>query len=438
MKKSDTGLKVLARGIEIAGLAFALAACGSEPSGQGEETVEGVGSVSLEIVQAPSDALCLRIHVEKPATEQQAIRNLALTAGQTTSIALTGLPTGSITLFAETFNVACGSVTATTPLTWSSELVSLTLTPDFTPFVALVLRRAGNANVNVDFVSAAQIVEAPIQMPALRLAADPSDGSIVFTTEDSRLVGRTRTPGDAQILTTTPGPARYVAVAPDRTIYVALGTPERLLALSPAGVIIRTVSLPFPVSDLQVDGQGNVWAGSLTVSGLLRVTPAGALRTIQLGNGPSPAVALAPDGSLRVGTLANRIFTVTNAGDVQSSIPAPFQVRDLAVNSDGSMIAVSAANTVTAQIARVSPDGQSLPLPGTANAADVSVVATARGTVVGQAHPPGGLFIVQNSAAVSVLPLPNNGPVTALTQDRDGRLWATDAIRPRLLMIRLP
>jgi len=112
---------------------------------------EDVGTIRVALQAAPADGLCLRLTVDHPSSGLKIVQKLALTPNQPSQMQVGGLPTGSVGLLGEVFNVACGSITATTPLTWVSARVSITITPDVTQMVTLTLRKAGNDHHSAPF-----------------------------------------------------------------------------------------------------------------------------------------------------------------------------------------------------------------------------------------------------------------------------------------------
>jgi hypothetical protein len=80
-----------------------------------------------------------------------AVRNLSLTPGTTTTGTLQGLPLGQVGVRAEAFSVACTGVNASSIPGWVSDPVSVVLTPGTPVAVNLVMQRAGQISVTVDW-----------------------------------------------------------------------------------------------------------------------------------------------------------------------------------------------------------------------------------------------------------------------------------------------
>jgi hypothetical protein len=114
------------------------------------EGQEDVGVIQLAIAAGPPGAACLRVTVTGPAGTT-AVRNLNLTPGTTTTGTLQGLPLGQVGVRAEAFGVTCTSVNAGSIPGWVSDPVSVVLTPGTPVAVKLVMQRAGQINITVDW-----------------------------------------------------------------------------------------------------------------------------------------------------------------------------------------------------------------------------------------------------------------------------------------------
>jgi hypothetical protein len=121
---------------------FAVAACQSEAN-------DDVGVISLAVAAAPAGAGCLRVTVSGESGD--AVRTLGLTTGKATSGTLPGLPLGEVTVSAEALGSACSAVTAGSIPTWVSDPVPAFLTPGTAVPVQLVMRKAGQISVAVDW-----------------------------------------------------------------------------------------------------------------------------------------------------------------------------------------------------------------------------------------------------------------------------------------------
>ncbi len=112
---------------------------------------EELGVINLAISSGPADASCLRITVTDASGSAGAVRTLPLTPGRATTGTLSGLPLGSVSVKAEAFNVRCSSLTATVIPSWVSDPASAVLTPGTPVAVALVMERAGQISISVDW-----------------------------------------------------------------------------------------------------------------------------------------------------------------------------------------------------------------------------------------------------------------------------------------------
>ena len=118
-----------------------------------DATGDSVGVVTLALTQVPSDARCIRLTSD--AAGRRTVATATLTPGAASfTTTFGGLPVGSQVLWADVFNTACTSVTATTVATWVSDPVTVVTTATGTPSVWLNIRRPGGVAVSVDFCSA--------------------------------------------------------------------------------------------------------------------------------------------------------------------------------------------------------------------------------------------------------------------------------------------
>src|SRR5262245_34647873 len=93
----------------IIGLGFvgaavlAIVGCG----GEGTEQEELLGSAEIQITQVPADVSCVRITAAGSRVSQQAFNVMA---GQSSVLAMQGLPTGTVTFSGDAFNTPCSQV----------------------------------------------------------------------------------------------------------------------------------------------------------------------------------------------------------------------------------------------------------------------------------------------------------------------------------------
>jgi len=106
------------------------------------------GSATIALTQVPPDVTCIRITVAGSRTVQKSFNVIA---GQSSVLALTGLPTGDDTFTGEAFSVACAAVGPATVPAWIGDPVIVTVGAATPVPVNLVLRRNGQATVSVDF-----------------------------------------------------------------------------------------------------------------------------------------------------------------------------------------------------------------------------------------------------------------------------------------------
>jgi hypothetical protein len=133
--------------IWIAG-AFAAIGCQSE----GEQTEADAGVIQLAVAAAPQGTACLQVSVTGPSGGTNT-RTFGLTPGTSTQGTLAGLPVGLVGVRAEAFDVACRNVSSTSTAKWVSEPVSVLLTAGAAVPLKLVMQKASQISVSVDWNS---------------------------------------------------------------------------------------------------------------------------------------------------------------------------------------------------------------------------------------------------------------------------------------------
>lgn len=124
---------------------FALVACGSS-----DEQPEGpTASATVALTQVPSNVSCISITAAGTRTVTKAFDVMA---GQSSaSLALNGLPTGSVTFSGSAYSTACSSVGSMSTAAFVADPVMATLTLGTPATVNLAMRKNATAQVNVDF-----------------------------------------------------------------------------------------------------------------------------------------------------------------------------------------------------------------------------------------------------------------------------------------------
>jgi len=112
-----------------------------------DSSAEDVGQASAAITQVPAQVACIEVNVVGARTVD---RRFDVVSGQSSVLALNGLPTGVDTFSGLAYPVACANVNGTTA-TWVSDPVAATLSAGTVTSVTLVLHKNGGASVGVDF-----------------------------------------------------------------------------------------------------------------------------------------------------------------------------------------------------------------------------------------------------------------------------------------------
>jgi streptogramin lyase len=414
-----------ARGLVAMALMAAAAGCGAGGT-------EDVGVLRVALQAAPADGLCLKLTIDA-APDVTQVKSFTLTAGQASQFTLTQLPLGDVGIKGEAFGVACASVVAATPITWTSDRVVVNLVPDFAPTLTLLLKKTARVNLGVDFVMNAQIDEVKLSGQPQKLAAAP-DGSVLITTTINQVV-RASTPFDAKVVAATPGTARFIATAADGTIFVGVNG-STIAPFTAAGVAKPTFTVPFTIGDLLVDPSNTLWIGSSSSPqygrvGTATTTPSAPMIFPTPGQAAS-GLALAADGTVRAVSQPNYIMSLPAAGGSPTilSTAGAGNLRDLTVATDGALWLVGSMGTIQKLVGTAM-----IPIPGAA-APEVSLATSPRGVVVSLAT--GQLLIGQPDGLIIMLPLPGNPQVSSIAVAKNGKIWVTDVLRSRVLVVTLP
>lgn len=425
--------------------ASALAGCGAEP---GAGTSEGeVGAVELEIMSAPSDVKCLRLTVRNPLTEQVAVRTFTLTTGQSSAkFAVTGLPLGSVKFLGEGFNVACGSVVAATPFTWTSDAVTLNLVSGFTQNLQISLNRAGTTNLGVDFVAGVQMEEITGVTGAWRLAAAPSGGSVVALSASA--LWRVTSSGAVTQLAPVPVQTQAVAITSSGNIVVA-GVPM-LGVYSPTGTLLWQIDLGgFEPSDLAIDSTNAAWVAFRNGTSVARVTgiETGVLLRTDVFVPPSApglsGVATVGDSVRYVSSSFPRMLAIASTGAIlwDRLLGPTSGLRRVVVASDSTLWGA----TTDGRVFRTTADGmltQPVGGPFGAGTGELALASSIKGVFLALGTPQFYRFdpaVLGGPPTIYALPASTpSATITGLAVASDGRLWLADRAKSRLIAVTLP
>ena len=130
-------------GLGVVGAAvLAIVGCG------GEGTEEELGSAEIQITQVPADVSCIRIVAAGSRVSQQSFNVMA---GQSSVLAMQGLPTGAVTFSGDAFPTPCSQVGGMSTPTYVADPVIAQVQLPAVAQVTLNMRRNGRAGVSVDF-----------------------------------------------------------------------------------------------------------------------------------------------------------------------------------------------------------------------------------------------------------------------------------------------
>jgi hypothetical protein len=109
---------------------------------------ELVGTAEARITSVPTGVGCIRVLAAGPLS---VTRDFSVTPGQSATLSLTKLPTGSVTFSGSAFNTACSPVLDPSTASWTASGVAATVTAGVTGTVNLVFQPTGNESVNATF-----------------------------------------------------------------------------------------------------------------------------------------------------------------------------------------------------------------------------------------------------------------------------------------------
>ncbi len=124
------------------------------PAAPVSDSLEETASVSMALINVPSDALCLEFAITPTGGTWGAKTQLfTITPGAgSATLTMNALPSGSANVAARTFGVACAQVVASTSPTWvSAGPVSVTLVAGQTISASIVLRKPGAIQITASF-----------------------------------------------------------------------------------------------------------------------------------------------------------------------------------------------------------------------------------------------------------------------------------------------
>jgi hypothetical protein len=267
--------------------------CGADDGTQAGD--DEVAVVRIALTNVPSNAQCVRFTVTSSGRTTQ--QSFTVVPNTPASLALTGMSTGSSSVIAEAFNLACTSVTAMSAPTWASAPVTTSLTAGETKSINVALVPAGRLNAALDFVF---------------LTASPTSRNFGTVTLGSSSNSTTFTIRNVASLSTG---ALSVALSGSGASQFSLTTSMCTGAVLAAGATC-TVGVRFvPTS-----------AGDKTATLTIAGTPGGSVAIPLSGAGIAGAIlSFSPTshdfGSVRVGARSNtRSFVLTNSGTVDSGL----------------------------------------------------------------------------------------------------------------------
>jgi hypothetical protein len=320
-----------------------------DPASASDESLERTASISLALVNAPSDALCLELAIA-PTTSTWGGKSqlFDITPGSSPTLTMNGLPSGSASLAARSFGVACAQVQASTSPTWvSAGAVPVTLVAGQTVSTTIVLRRPGGIQVTASFDDG-----------TLTLSPTTKDfGSVQITGYLSSSIAVTN-PGTAAISLSAPtlsgtDASQFSVIQNGCGTSVAAGaTCYILIVFRPTTVGVKTATLNVADATASLTGTGLTGVLTFTPSpAVFPNTPVGSNNslTLTLTNTSSSALSLggwsvAPSGEFD--TTTNNCITLSSLA-ASSSCTVVVKFTPAAAGTRTGTLTVAAGATVT-------------------------------------------------------------------------------------------
>jgi hypothetical protein len=134
------------RSFAAAGAAAAVCAC----SGSQQKPLQMSDARVNALFNAPNGVSCIELVASAPA--RTTAKTFDVTAGQsTTSLFMSGIPTGTVMFSGMAFNLSCGFVDATASPSWIADDVTMQVSSGPPVSVQLNFHAKGNANINANF-----------------------------------------------------------------------------------------------------------------------------------------------------------------------------------------------------------------------------------------------------------------------------------------------
>jgi virginiamycin B lyase len=273
------------------------AACNCKLS-NAAQAPEETASVVAEVRLAPADARCIVIKSVGSTTVTQ---SFDVQPSSTTVLALKGVPTGTVTITANAYNLMCASIVGTSVATYVADPVTLTVTLSQPVSVVFQMRLntgGGSGGATVEFPMRAQTTE----------TLSSANGAMGITS------------------------------GADGNLWISERTTNHITKLTPA-LVPTSFTVPTASAGLYgitVGSDGNVWFAETTAGKIGRITPTGTIVEFTVGGGPRNVTA-GPDGNIWFTDNGAKIGRITPLGVATSFTVAAGSTVDIVTASDGNL-----------------------------------------------------------------------------------------------------
>ena len=313
-------------------LATAIAGCGDDIAAKPDDQ----GQVTFDLTLAPTDARCAVVTIT-PAMGTAVVRQFPLSPSQTAVFALTGLPTGDVTIGEQVFTVACAMTAGAAP-TWIADPVMVTLQAGTPVSITFNLRRVsdgGQVMVSTNFPQPPGTfqeftVSAPgAPLDRLLIITTGPDDNLWFTNATGNSIGRISTGG---ALTLFPVPTANsfptgIAAGADGNLWFTEQATDKIGRITTSGTITEFAlamgSAPLVIA---AGPDGALWFCEAGTNKIGRITTGGTLTEINIptANANSQGLAVGPDRNIWFSELSgNKIGRITLASGTITEFNLP-------------------------------------------------------------------------------------------------------------------
>jgi hypothetical protein len=375
-------------------------------------------SISLALVNVPTDALCLEFTITPTASPSGAKTQLfSVAPGTSPTITMDGFPAGQATITARGFDIDCAQVQASTTLTWvSAAPVTLTLVSSQTVNASIVLRRPGNVQITATFDDGALTISPnPMTFPIVAIG---TGATVNFTVTNSGTT--TVTLPTATISGTDASQFSNAPIGTCGPSLAAGATCTGVLNFTPTSAGDKSATLTLGSATVSITGTAIVGAFTLSPSPL-------AFGSVPVGSSASLALTLTNPTTISLYINASTI-TGTNLLEFSTSTIGSTCVSPIQPGASCTRVVTFTPTSAGAKTASLSIGANSVSLTGTAIATPVYRIncgsSSAASPFAADQYASGGTqHTVTNT--IAIIGITNPAPQAVYQSERYGNLTYT-------------